>query len=73
VFTDSELEERVNDGETTVLMFLWHFHLPDPVGLESMKKDNIRSGPPISTQEIDGEQYQYIVSEGGIDDSFTRN
>lgn len=73
VFTDSELEERVEDGDSTVVMFLWHFHLPEPVGLEGMRDDGMRTTPPISTTEISDSEYEYVVEEGGLDDSFTFN
>lgn len=73
VFSDSELRDRVNDGDTNVLMFLWHFHLDDPVTLDEMKEAGVRETAPISTQEIDHNTYQHIIDKGNLDDSFTCN
>jgi predicted nucleic acid-binding protein/GNAT superfamily N-acetyltransferase len=73
VFTDDELRDMVNNGETTVLMFWWHFHLDDPISLDKLRRDEVLDWAPQTTQQITEETYEYIKSEGGLDERFARN
>lgn len=73
VFTDEEIRELVNEGETTVLMFWWHFHLDNTLGIDELTEETDLVGAPQTTQEISEETYEYIRDEGEVDERFARH
>lgn len=72
VFSEREIDEYT-ERETTVLLFLWHFDLENPLSYHEMLEANVLSGPPQVMQELDEQAYKYVRENGGIDGRFARN
>lgn len=56
---------------TLVILFRWHFHLPNPLKLSELQDLEILKRAPQSIHEINHEKYQKIKKEGNIDERFT--
>lgn len=69
VFTDAEIRELA-ETPTTVILFSWHFDLPEPIPYDDLLENGVLSGPPQTMQVIEEEDYKYIKTEGQIDGRF---
>jgi rRNA-processing protein FCF1 len=58
---------------TTVIVFRWHFYMPNFVSFPYLITNRILSGPPQSILEISHEKYQLVKQGGGLDERFTLN
>ncbi len=56
-----------------VILFTWHFHLPNPLGLEELKEIGILKAAPQSITQITHEEYLLLRKRGLIDERFTVN
>lgn len=72
VFTESEID-GYTDSDTTVLLFLWHFDLENPLSFEELIEANVLNGAPRGITEIDEQAYTHVRQEGGIDGRFARD
>jgi hypothetical protein len=68
VYSRDEIAEMLKQP-TMVILFRWHFHLPEPVGRDQLSEIGI--APPQSIVKIDEDQYTKIKSLGGLDERFT--
>lgn len=58
---------------TIVILFIWHFHLVNPLKLRYLKKIHILKEAPQSITQISNEKYLWVKDKGGIDECFTIN
>ncbi|HML90622.1 MAG TPA: PIN domain-containing protein [Methylomusa anaerophila] len=65
--------ERIALKPTTVIIFRWHFYLPNFISYLYLVRNRILSGPPQSILEISHEKYELIKRGGGLDERFTVN
>lgn len=72
VFSTHEIEEMA-ESPTTVILFKWHFDLPDPVHYRVLLDQEYLSSSIRTTQQIDHDTYEFIRDIGGIDERFTIN
>lgn len=70
VYSRDEIEEFAKD-QTTVILFLHHFHLKNSLHLDELKEMGVLTGAPQSIIEIADEKYLQIKKRGGIDEHFT--
>jgi len=70
VYTIKEIEEFANKP-TTVILFLHHFHLKNPLHLDKLKDMGVLAGAPQTAVEIDDNSYNKIKTRGGIDERYT--
>lgn len=63
--------EKMAKKPTLVILFKWHFHLPNPLKLKDLKTMGISA--PQSIAQISDEKYLQIKMRGGIDERFTVN
>ena len=70
VYSMEEIEERA-EKPILVILFKFHFHLPNPLKLEDLKTMEIFH--PQSIAQISDEKYLLIKKRGGIDERFTVN
>jgi rRNA-processing protein FCF1/predicted RNA-binding protein with PUA-like domain len=70
VYSWDEIEEFAKKP-TTVILFLHHFHLKNPLHLDKLKEMGVLTSAPQSIIEISDEKYLQIKREGGIDERFT--
>lgn len=64
-----EMEAKVS----LIVLFRWHFHLPNPLTLEELKEIGVLKGPPQSLTRISHENYITVKKRGLIDERFTIN
>jgi len=72
VYAYSEIEKFV-EKPTTIILFLHHFHLKNPLHLDELKDMDIISSAPRSIVEIAHNSYLKIKKRGEIDEYFTIN
>lgn len=72
VFDTHELSDWAQDP-TTVILFWWHFDLPQPVEYRKLIDNDVLNGPPQSITEVDEAGYKYVKTEGEIDERFAVN
>lgn len=72
VYSIEEIEEAV-ERPTTVILFTWHFHLPNPISRERLISENVIKWATQSLTEISDDNYRLIKNEGKIDGRFTIN
>ncbi len=72
VFSEREVEELAT-SPTTVLLFSWHFDLPNPISYERLRENDVLAGPPQVMQKLDEQGYRYIQEQGNIDERFARH
>ena len=70
VYSMDEIEEMAKKP-TIVILFTWHFHLPNPLKLKELMEMGVLMGAPQSITQISHEKYLLIKSRGGIDERFT--
>ena len=70
VYSMKEIE-KLAKKPTLVILFKWHFHLPNPLKLNDLKTMGISA--PQSIAQISDEKYLQIKMRGGIDERFTVN
>ena len=70
VYSMTEIENMAKKP-TLVILFKWHFHLPNPLKLKDLKTIGISA--PRSIAQISDEKYLQIKMRGGIDERFTVN
>jgi predicted nucleic acid-binding protein len=63
--------ERMTRKPVMVILFTWHFHFPNPIKFDDLKKMRVLSGAPQSIMGISHKQYCKIKRKGGIDGRFT--
>lgn len=63
--------EKIAQKPTLVILFKWHFHLPNTLKLKDLKKIGV--SVPQSIAQISDENYLQIKKRGGIDERFTIN
>lgn len=69
VYSKDEIERLTK--KQSIILFRHHFHLKNKILLETMLKASILKGAPQSPMQIDQAAYEWIMKEGGIDESFT--
>jgi rRNA-processing protein FCF1 len=69
VYSKEEIERSIN--QRSVILFRHHFHLIYPISLDTLTQSGILRGAPQSITGIDQAAYEWIKSNGGIDESFT--
>ena len=72
VYSRGEIEEYAQKP-TTVILFLHHFHLKNPLHLDELKEIGVLASAPQSIVEISDEKYHKIIKGGQIDERFTVN
>jgi len=72
VFSEAEIN-RYTEKETTVLLFLWHFDLENPLSYDHLVEADVLEGPPQVMQELGEQAYDHVREHGGIDGRFARN
>jgi len=70
VYSMEEIE-TIAQKPTLVILFKWHFHLPNSLKLKDLKTMGISA--PQSIAQISDEKYLQIKARGGIDERFTVN
>ena len=70
VYSMEEIEKMAKKP-TLVILFKWHFHLPNPLKLKDLKSIGVSA--PQSIALISDEKYLQIKMRGGIDERFTVN
>ncbi|MCJ7772068.1 MAG: hypothetical protein MUP22_02925 [Desulfobacterales bacterium] len=70
VYSMEEIDEMA-EKPTLVILFKWHFHLPNPLKLKDLKTIGVFA--PQSIAQITDEKYLQIKMRGGIDERFTVN
>jgi hypothetical protein len=72
VYHPQEIEEMVKKP-TLVILFRHHFHFPNPIKLDMLKKMNIFENVPQSIMKIKHNKYLQIKVEGKLDECYTFN
>jgi len=67
----SKVDIERSNVNRSIIIFRHHFHLKDGISLDTLKEEGILKGPPQSITEIDQFAYEWIKTNGGIDESFT--
>lgn len=70
VYSREEIKEMTKKP-TTVILFYYIFHLPNPISYQTLRNLGALSGPPQSICEIDNDKYRKIIKRSGIDERFT--
>lgn len=70
VYNHNEIEDFVQKP-TTVILFLHHFHLKNPLSLNRLEDMGVLSSAPQSIIEITNEKYNKIKRNGEINEHFT--
>ena len=70
VYSMKEIEEMAKNP-TLVILFKWHFHLPNKLKLNDLKTMGVSA--PQSIAQISDEKYGQIKIGGEIDERFTVN
>jgi predicted nucleic acid-binding protein len=70
VYSIEEIEKMAKKP-TLVILFKWHFHLPNSLKLNDLKTIGVSA--PQSIAQISDEKYLQIKMRGGIDERFTVN
>ena len=63
--------EKMAKKPTLIILFNWHFHLPNQLKLKDLKTMGVSA--PQSIAQISDEKYLQIKMRGGIDERFTVN
>lgn len=69
VYSKDDIERWTRDQ--SIILFRHHFHLKSRPMLKTMLQAQILKGPPQAPMQIDQAAYEWIIKEGGIDESFT--
>lgn len=69
VYSKDEIER--SNKNRSVILFRHHFHLKESIPLDTLKSAGIMRGHPQTITEIDQAAYEWIKTNGGIDESFT--
>ncbi|MBC7092068.1 MAG: hypothetical protein H5T50_09220 [Nitrososphaeria archaeon] len=72
VYTIKEVE-KMSKKPLTIILFNFHFHLSNPINLETMRKMRILSTAPRTIYKISHKKYLLIKSKCGIDARYTIN
>jgi predicted RNA-binding protein with PUA-like domain len=72
VYSVEEIQSTVLKP-TTVILFSWHLHLPEPLRLEELIQHGILKTAPQTIMQISHEKYLNIKAASGIDERFTVN
>jgi len=73
VYTMKEIEEMVQKGPVTVLLFRYQTHFPSRINLVTLEKTGILNGPPQSITKLDENAYQKLKEVGNLDRRLTLN
>jgi len=69
VYSKGEIER--SNKNRSVILFRHHFHLKESIPLDTLKSAGILKGSPQTITEINQNSYEWIKTNGGIDESFT--
>jgi len=69
VYSQEEIEK--SNKNRSVIIFRHHFHLKESISLDELISAGILRGPPQTITEIEEAAYEWIKTNGGIDESFT--
>lgn len=72
IYSANVIEEFVKKP-VLIILFTWHFHFSNPLGLEELKEIGILQGIPKNITQIDHEKYILVKKRGLIDERFTVN
>ncbi len=72
VYTLQEIKDKV-EKQTMLILFRWHFHLPNPLKLNDLINMEILKAPPQSITQIVHKKYLLVKDKGGINEHFTLN
>lgn len=72
VYSVEEIREMAKIP-TTVILFRWHFDLPNPIKWGKLTKRGILKGAPQGIVGISHEKYLKVKGESGLDERFTIN
>ncbi|WP_407282848.1 PIN domain-containing protein [Methanolobus sp. WCC1] len=70
VYSDSEIE-KLSHKSTLVILFRFHFHLPDQLNYVKLKEWEVLKGPPQRLMKISHDKYLIVKEQGRIDERFT--
>ena len=73
VYSIQEIKDIYTKKSSLVLLFLFNFYFPNPVSLKVLKSNRILNHAPQSILELSKSQYEWIKSEGELDERFTFN
>jgi hypothetical protein len=73
VYSIKEINNIFSKEASIVLLFLFHFFFPKPVALKALRSNGVLKQAPQSILELSQSQYEWIKSEGGLDERFTFN
>ncbi len=73
VYSLEEVKKISSKDVSIVILFLFHFFLPKPVALTTLKSNGILLRAPQSIVELSQEQYLWIKKAGGLDERLTFN
>ncbi len=69
VYSKDEIER--SNKNWSIILFRHHFHLKESIPLDTLKRAGILKSHPQTITEIDQAAYEWIKTNGGIDESFT--
>lgn len=69
VYSKNDIEGLTKNP--SIILFRHHFHFTNSVLLKPMLQAHILKGAPQSPMQINQAAYEWIIKEGGIDESFT--
>jgi len=70
VYSFNELQE-IAKKPTLVLLFRWHFYLPKPLSIPTLKKLKALASAPMTITKISHNSYLRIKKESQLDERFT--
>lgn len=70
VYKPEEIKEML-EKQTMLILFTWHFHLPNPLKLKDLMQMKVLKAPPESIIQISHEKYILVKKRGRIDERFT--
>lgn len=70
VYSIEEIRE-MSKKPTLVILFRWHFHFPEPIGIEDLKDMRIIKQAPQSITKIGHSDYLKILKRSKLDERYT--
>jgi hypothetical protein len=62
---------KMSKKPTLVILFRWHFHFPEPIGIENLKDMGIIKQAPQSITKIGHSDYLKILKRSKLDERYT--
>ena len=69
VYSRNDIERSIKNR--SIILFRHHFHFKENISFDTLKQAGILKGAPQTITEIDQAAYEWIKTNGGIDESFT--